>query len=314
MVTQPADDATRVRALLHEALRLPPAEIGDARPLAGGFFSRAFACRAGEREYVVRLNRVAHAADGFAKDAWAAQHFAAPHLPIPRVIASGVAGDDVWAMSELVAGRTLELHTDAERRALLPATLDTLDAIARADTSSSRGYGAWSADGNAPFAHWCDFLAAAIENQSEGFYRNWHALFHDSFLERDVYEAVYRRMLQLAEHCPAERALIHNDYQFQNILADDSGITGVIDWANALYGDPLYDVARLLALSAHPPWWHADGAEVLRARYGHLPHYDERLACYTCHVGLDDLLFYAKTGNRATYDFFRDRLLTLIGD
>ena len=29
----------------------------------------------------------------------------------------------------------------------------------------------------------------------DGYYRDWHALFHTSFLEREVYETVYRRML-----------------------------------------------------------------------------------------------------------------------
>jgi hygromycin-B 4-O-kinase len=306
------DDLARVRTLVRAQRRLPADAVGDVQPLAGGFFSRAYACRAGGQEYVVRLNRAAHAAESFAKDAYAWQHFAAPELPIPRVIASGTDGEDAWAISERVAGRTLDEHTPAVRRALLPATLDALDAIGRADVSASRGYGYWDAHGDGPFARWRDFLTAINEDQTEGYYQGWHALFRDSFLEREVFDAVYRRMLQLAEHCPEERALVHNDYQYENVMADERRVTGVIDWGNGMYGDPLYDVARLLALAARPGWWHADGPELLRARYGHLPRYDERVGCYACHAGLDDLMFYAKNGKRADYDFVRNRLLTLI--
>jgi hygromycin-B 4-O-kinase len=311
MDVKPAVDAARVRDLLREQF----ADDADAvRPLAGGEFSRAFAFTAGGRAYVVRLNAAAHAAEGFAKDDYAWRRFASPALPIPRVVAIGRMADVSFAISERAAGRTLHEHSPAERRALLPATLDTLDAIGRADVRASRGYGDWGADGNGRFARWRDYLAAVIRDEAEGYYRDWHALFRDSFLEREVYEVVYRRLLRLAERCPEERALIHNDYWFENILADGQRVTGVIDWANALYGDPLYDIARLSWGAGWPGWWHADGAALLRARYGAAPGYDERLACYECHFGLDDLRFYAKTGRRAEYDWARDRLLARVAD
>jgi hypothetical protein len=80
-----------------------------------------------------------------------------------------------------------------------------------------------------------------------------------------------------------------------------------------LYGDPLYEIARLSWGADEDGWWYADGAAMLRARYGHLPDFDTRLTCYTCHIVLDDLRFYARTGNRAQYERFRDRLLARVG-
>jgi hygromycin-B 4-O-kinase len=309
VTAKPDGDASRVRELLRERFA---GEVADLRPLAGGVFSRAFAFTAGGRAYVVRLNTAAHAAEGFAKDDYAWRHFASPALPIPRIVATGRAAGGHFAIGERAAGHTLAECSPAGRRALLPATLDTLDAIARADVRASRGYGDWSGDGNGGSASWRDYLAAIVENHAEGFHRDWHALFRDSFLERDVYEAVYRRMLRLATHCPEERALIHNDYQFENVLAEGGRITGVIDWANALYGDPLYDVARLAWWSTWDGWWYDDGATLLRARYGAAPRYAERIACYTCHLGLDDLRYYARTGQREQYEGARDRLLALV--
>jgi hygromycin-B 4-O-kinase len=302
-------DVLDVRALL------PPHfgdVVGDVYPLAGGFFSRAYAFTAAGRSYVIRLNTAAHAAEGFAKDDYAFRRFASPALPIPRIIIRGSTADTEYAISEQLPGRTLTDCTPEERRAFLPAVFDTLEAVAKADVSASHGYGYWSVDGNGSSESWHDFLAAAIEDESVGYYAGWHRLFRDSFLERDVYETIYRGMLQLMPFCPDERALIHNDYQFENILVEGACITGVIDWANALYGDPLYDVARLVAWSARTGWWYDDGADLLRTRFGGAPHYRERIACYQCHIGLDDMRFYAMNRKRADYDFLRDRLLALV--
>jgi hygromycin-B 4-O-kinase len=306
---KPVADVARTRALLR---RIFADDAAAVRPLAGGLFSRAYAFTAGGQDYVIRLNTAAHAAEGFAKDDYAWRHFASPVLPIPRVLLIGQTDEVQFAISELVPGRTLEKLSPAERRTALPALLDTLDAIAHTDVSASQGYGAWGGDGQGHSASWHDYLAAVINNESEGFYQDWHALFHESFLERDAYEAIYRHMLQLAARCPEERALLHNDYWFENILAAGERVTGVIDWANALYGDPLYDVARLSWGSAWPGWWYEDGAAFLYARYGATPGYAERIACYECHLGLDDLRYYAKVRNREQYTWTRDRLLARV--
>jgi hygromycin-B 4-O-kinase len=302
-------DAVLVHALLSEHIG---DDVADVYPLAGGFFSRAFAAAAGGREYVARLNAGAHAAESFAKDDYAWRHFASPTLPIPRIVAIGETDNGCYAISERVPGCTLaELSVD-ERRTLLPAVLSAFETIGKVDVSMSWGYGPWGSSGDGQYPSWQQYLAAITTNDPEGYYQNWHALFRDSFLEREVYEAVYRRMLRLAEYCPEERALIHNDYQFENIMVARQRITGVIDWANALYGDPLYNVARWVWLSAQPGWWYDNGSDIIRSRFGDAPHYDERIACYQCHIGLDDLRFYAKNDNRAKYDIIHDYLLALV--
>lgn len=46
-------------------------------------------------------------------------------------------------------------------------------------------------------------------------------------------------------------------------------------------------------------------------RYGVAPHYRERLACYEIALGLDDLRYFAKNGERERYDAMRAILLPL---
>lgn len=297
----------RVRALLREHFA---AGVGEIYPLAGGEFSRAFAFEAADGAFVVRVSASPHAAEVYAKDEWAFRHFASPGLPIPRVVARGAGRGLHFAISERAAGDRMETIPPAARQALSPALLDTLDAIAACDVLGSRGYGPWSATGDGETATWRDFLVAVAENRTEGYYQDWHALFRDSFLERDLFDALYRRMLRLAAHCPEERHLLHCDLHFDNILSDGRRITGVIDWGNASYGDPLYDVAWLGRVNALGETF-VDPA-LLDARYGAAPRYRERIACYELALGLDDLRFYAKTDRREQYEAIKAILLPFI--
>jgi aminoglycoside phosphotransferase (APT) family kinase protein len=58
---------------------------------------------------------------------------------------------------------------------------------------------------------------------------------------------------------------MHLDYHPLNVMTDCSGVSGVLDWANARMGDPRADVARtytILAVEPHyvghePVWYRA---------------------------------------------------------
>lgn len=286
--------------------------VEGLKPLTGGLFSQAFAFRADGAEYVVRVNGAAHAAGSFAKDEYAGRVYASEELPIPLIVAQGQADEWHYAISERIAGRTLTECSPAERRRLLPALLDMLEALGAADTSASDGYGAWGGDGDGRYGSWQAFLADVDKNHDDGFFANWHRYFNESFLERDLFERVCERMVALSEDIPNMRQLVHNDYQFENVLTDGERITGVIDWANALYGDPLYDVAWLNFISIHPGWWFDDGVEILRERFGAAPGFDARIHCYELHIGLDHLRFYANQGRYDDYLICREWLEWLL--
>ncbi len=309
----PAIDRDREHTTVRRLLREHVGDVdGGIVQLAGGYFSHTFACAVDGSEYVVRLNSDDHACESFNKDDYAWKRFASPILPIPRLVATGEIDGGWYAISERVAGRTLRENSPPEQWKVLPELLDIVEAIGQSNVSSSQGYGDWDGDGHGRFSSWHAFLASTAANHPDGYYANWHHLFDDSFLERDLFDLVTRRMLELADGCPNERSLIHNDLHFDNILSDGERITGIVDWANALYGDSLYDVAWLIWQADHPGWWYDDGVEILHRRFGAAPDYDVRIACYKCHIGLDHLRFYARTDNRDWYDFCRDWLLKLL--
>lgn len=95
-----------------------------------------------------------------------------------------------------------------------------------------------------------EFIAAWF---ASGFRRFRHRAADAALADR--LEAAARERLGLLDHC-AGPVLCHDDFQPGNLLAapDPAGglrLTGLIDFGNALAGDPLYDLAKALFCSSH---------------------------------------------------------------
>ncbi|MEU6111375.1 aminoglycoside phosphotransferase family protein [Streptomyces albidoflavus] len=264
----------------------------EPRPLASGAWSQAYALTLDGAEVVLRVG--AHGGD-FAKDEVVAR-LAGPGLPVPPVLARGEAEGWAYAVSGRVRGTALDdLTGDAVARTL-PSLLRALDAVARVDLAGTSGYGIWAPDGHAPHASWAEALLAIGDETPR--VPGWRAALIDSGFGLGQVEAGLSALAALTPYLPDERRLIHGDLLSRNVLADEDAITGVLDWGNALYGDPLYDAAWLLhwwpwypgwrpgdlhgALLAH---WHGVGAAPGRLR--------ERLHAYLLHIALDALAYCA---------------------
>jgi len=302
----PTDRAVARRVAVHALGAID----GEMAELTGGEFSRAYAFTHAHRPLVLRISVTQHAAEGYAKDQYAAERFAATGVPIPRVLVRGQIDGGHYAISERASGRRIAQLEDGARRALLPGLLDTVDAIAAADLSGAIGFGAWDAEGHGTSTTWRSFLEEVIEDRTDGFYAHWHRLFATTFLERAPFERLYRAMLDLAPDGAGARHLIHQDLHFDNLIADQGRVTGVLDWANACYGDPLFDLAWIGWIYAKDYGLNLE--DTLRNRYGDRPDYDRRMACYRLRIILDDLRFFARTGREEAYRWSRDRALALL--
>jgi len=90
-----------------------------------------------------------------------------------------------------------------------------------------------------------------LERQVKG----WIERYHNS-KTHDLPE-VERISAWLAERMPAsqEKALIHNDYKYDNVVLDPNDVTkivGVLDWEMCTLGDPLTDLGTALAYWTDP--------------------------------------------------------------
>ncbi|MFF9827280.1 phosphotransferase family protein [Streptomyces albidoflavus] len=294
------------------APRLVRALYGDRatepRPLASGAWSQAYALMLNGAEVVLRVG--AHGED-FAKDEVVAR-LAGPGLPVPPVLARGEAEGWAYAVSGRVRGSALDdLSGEAVARTL-PSLLRALDAAARVDLAGTSGYGIWTSDGLAPQASWPEALLAIGDETPR--VPGWRTALVDIGFGLGPVEAGLSALGALTPYLPDERRLIHGDLLSRNVLVGEGAITGVLDWGNALYGDPLYDAAWLLHWwTWYPGWrpgdlhgallthWRATGATPVRLR--------ERLHAYLLHIALDALAYCAY---RRRWDEVRAHLGTVL--
>lgn len=84
----------------------------------------------------------------------------------------------------------------------------------------------------------------------------------------------------------------------------------MIDWHDAQYGDPMYDVTWL---DFWAPW--QNWGQTIKQYYqeqGHLPeHFDERLTCYKLVIGANSMSFFAKSEQQEKYKWARDEVVKL---
>ncbi|WP_052120669.1 phosphotransferase family protein [Inquilinus limosus] len=248
-------------------------------PLAEGDDSRAFAFRRDGEAFVLRLNRDGA---GFDKDAFIQRRFAGPALPIPEILRVERRADGLaLCISRRAPGTTLQDLDDAELDAAVAPTAAVLEAIAAADLVGTAGYGRFDAVGRGARASWQAFLREPLD---------WTDL-----PANDAVGRIRDHLAALAGRCPEERRLVHGDFGSNNVLAEGGRITGVIDWSEALFGDPLYDVANILFWR---PWLACmeRQAAFLEAHCRWSPEVRDRLLCYQLRIGIDEIRQGASAG------------------
>ncbi len=308
MKIKPIISQAELLALLAEIFTAP---VTAVQPINAGQIAKAFFFAAGGNEYVIRFTQP-NMGMGLQKDQYAYKHFAAPRLPIPPVVRMDEYRGYPYAITRRMKGKPLEDFTGEAYAALIPSLVETLDAIHQTDVSGTTGYGSFDGQGAGLFASWPEFLLhVGNEEDDGGFYGKWHGLFETTFLDRGLFDEIYAEMKALLPFCPAERYLVHADYAFSNVLAAGERVTAVLDWANAYYGDFLFDVAWLIVGMEGVDF---DGRfrRYYQSQRRTIPHYNERLRCCACYICLDAFRFYAKTGKESDYHWMKKRILHIL--
>jgi hygromycin-B 4-O-kinase len=306
---KPAVDRESILALLREAFDLP---IQDLTPVQGGPVAQTLSFRVSEKEYILRFTSSSMDAS-YQKEAFIYEHFASPEIPIPPVLKVGRLGDSYYAIAQKMPGRGLNFLSQDEYQQALPSIIQTLVAIHQVKVHEGQDFGGFDDHGIGVSPSWKGFIAKVNEEERpDGFFGKWHVLFSTTFLERDLFETVYKHMLRLLEFCPEERHLVHGGYGHNNLLTQEGKVTGVLGWFDAMYGDFVYDIARI---DLWPPYG-IDYAEFFHQYYASkgisLPNYRERMTCYKLYTGLDGMRFFAKTNNREKYQSVCHKLQRLL--
>jgi len=264
--------------------------------LGAGEWSAAFAFRAGGVEYVLRVGD--HPED-YAKDAVAAR-FAGADLPVPAILEIGEGLGGWFAVSRRLPGVGFDGLDTAGFEAAMPSVLQVLDAIRVLDVSSTRGYGIWTAEEVAPYGSWRECLLDVDSDPVGGRTHGWRGRLRSIPWATKVFDEGVAILEGLVEHCPEARHVIHADLMGDNMRLLDGRVTAVVDWGTAMYGDFLYDVARLVFWT---PWFpemrSLDVVGMAREHYESIglevPRFEERLRACLVHLGLDAQAYNAFT-------------------
>lgn len=287
-------------AQIGDHLRSRFSDVSELEALTEGEESQAFAFKGDGKEMVARINK---SRIGFDKDLYARRHFASETLPVPEVIAIEPI-ESMWiCISARARGQTLQaMANEAGRYARTVAA--TMETIASADVSQVSGFGAFDATGQAPFRHWREYLLAI----SDPARFDWFAV------SRIAPAARVQPLLQKVSACaptiPDCRKLVHADFGSNNVLAQSGRITAVIDWSEAMLGDPLYDIANIF-------FWRTwlVCMEEQAAFYERSEKYSgwsaEKLLCYQVRIGLQSAHDAATDGDAGFVDWALTRCESL---
>jgi len=210
--------------------------VSNIEIVAGGEGSQAFSFESNREDLILRMNR--HSEEGFKKDEYAFNNFESQEIPIPEINEIGKTEDDQYfAISKKVNGKMFKNLSLEELNEALPSLFSVLDAIHSIDVSDSGGYGKWNSEGVGENQSWKDMILSVDMYAKH--------MFENSILEKEVWDKIYDRLVELTQYCPEEKYLIHGDYTTDNIIAKNGKVEGVLDWADSRYGDYLYDIAPL---------------------------------------------------------------------
>jgi hygromycin-B 4-O-kinase len=279
--------------------------------LGAGEWSRAYAFTLDGQAAVARFGAYG---DDFAKDQVMAR-FSTPGLPIPAVTEVGRTAHGYFAVSARAFGMLLDELDEAGLRAVLPSLLRALDAIRDIDVADSAGYGIWAPDTAGPYPSWQAALLSIADDHDR--IAGWRRALQTSPAAAQAFAKAHATLQSMAAALPGARHIIHGDLLNRNVLVNGSGISAVIDWGNAAYGDWLYDAAWLLYWWPwYPAWQRIDIRAELdqhwKAGRGLPADLELRLRCYQLHIGLNAMTYNAFTGRFDDLARNAEQTMTLI--
>lgn len=290
---------------LEQFLRRKYRSFDNILHIGDGWHSQAFSFIAGERELVIRFSR--HLRD-FKKDAHAGAHYRIPGVYIPAVNDIGPYNKELsYCITDFVAGtpsdQVMESSGDAQNLQLAQNLLGPLYAIHDYDISAIPGWGYLDEQGHGAWNSWPQFLLS-VYNSKEPV--SWQELVGTTCLDGDFFTKMLGEMEQLFPFLPQRKQLLHGDYGFDNVLLDGNGrVTAVLDWAESMAGDALYDLVHMNE-PWRPPGEETQFLPIWLQQIGHQPYLEERLRCYRIHYTLLHLHIHAVRNQEDDYFLIED--------
>lgn len=245
-----AEAAARTQAVADVCSDLIGADCESVKLLEGaGTFNALYRVEAGGGAYVCRTSLRAAPAFEFLIDGWACEVLRRSGVPHARVLLVDLSRKSCpfdYELSAEAAGHTLKSFEDEETQDTPTHLLEGLGrAAAAVHEIETEGFGlldvrpivSGEARGRGLLKTWGEYVLLKLEEHVEGCLRI-------GAVERGEAERIRRAFEGAAELLgDAPSRLLHGDLGAHNVLADGREVTALIDWEDALAGDPVFDIA-----------------------------------------------------------------------
>ena len=137
---------------------------------------------------------------------------------------------------------------------------------------------------------------------------NWIEISNRKELNRDLLLSSLEKLtylIQRTEFINTDYSLLHTDFNQRNLFIDikNKKIAGIIDWEESLFGDPIYDFARIRML-----FWHYNLNTEAIKKYFNVMNFNEKEKSlenlYFISRIIEYLAYYSEEDN----DFNRNRI------
>jgi len=165
------------------------------------------------------------------------------NLPTPKVYCNFKLQNYFILVLEKINFSLLTTVPDKEKFKYIPSMLINLKKIHKVK-SQKTGF----LNNLNKFKTWKDFLLAFFDGKID--YLDWEEISERKGLSRKLVQYSVDKIInkiQNTKFLEKNYSLLHTDFNQRNLFVDPKSkkITGIIDWAEAMFGDPLYDFARV---------------------------------------------------------------------
>ncbi|GFP75563.1 phosphotransferase family protein [Clostridium fungisolvens] len=305
VLVKPHMNYDEVIKLLEELLEEPIEKIEEAPT---GKVKKVYFFQYKDKEYVIRFSDDDME---FKFEKYLQETLRGKKFPLPKFLSCGIYNNLYYAISEKVAGNSIHTLDEKELKAVMPSVIETLIKLHSIDITAYEGYGWLDYKMKGTFNIFFEFLQSFFSKDQEGFWQGWYELFSESFLDYNVFNALYERMMELAKFCEGRRYLTHSDFHYSNIIINNSEIAGVIDWGKVSYCDYIFDIATLIL--EFPDY---NLLEKFHTFYKEsnfdTSNFTERFLCAAICNSLDGMRFWAKFGRQEAYKSILDNILMIL--
>jgi len=258
-----------------------------------GEISQAYSFEIGRNKLVFRISKQGL---GFAKEMVIYNNFSKLRKILPKTFYFGKFGNNgFYSITQRCSGILLDDLDDNGLNGIMSKFVELVHSFHLIDTKKSTGFGDIDEKGNGMFSSWKEYLLNQKQIDSP-YWTEKEYLFYKGKLDASI------------EKIPSNRSIIHGDLGFNNVLVNKGKITGIIDWSDVKYGDFVYDIAYLYFWSRR-----IDHMKIFYDYYAtnkklDVKNFRTRMGCYTIHLSINLLNYFAKTKQKKMFNFTKTRL------